>query len=198
MRRVLMMLVIAAACFMALGADETRLPARSIFSIDAGYAGDGQGGHGFSVFIKSASFIGTSPFYYGFGSISGSFVTTNEAFFETGLMAGYAGQFGSMNFGYDLFIDVLPFGGRIETGTMLVRKEAPAIHLGTSLAFPAGSDMDGTISISPVIRPYDSQAGEWNFRRSYVMVSLALRFKSYMLVEQRSWADFAKDQEAGL
>jgi hypothetical protein len=192
----MVMLMIAATCSMVLKAEDARVPSRSILSIDAGYAGDGHGGHGFGFFIKSASYIGTTPFYFGFGSISGSFATINEAFFETGLMAGYAGQIGLTGSGFDLFIDLLPFGGRVAMTTMLFRQEAPAVHLGASLAFPAGEDMDATISIAPVLRPYDSSAGEWNFSRSYVMVSLALRFKSYLLVERRSWAEFSEDQEA--
>ncbi len=89
----------------------------------------------------------------------------------------------------DLFLDFLVIGGRIEQETLLYRAEAPALHLGISLGFPASSDVDGAATIAPVIRPYNLQSGVWDFSRSYINFSFALRFKSFSLREHHSWSE---------
>jgi hypothetical protein len=195
MRISIAMMVFAVVCVTAgFAVDSEPLgttlePARSIFSIDVGFASDGHDAHGYAGFIKSATFLNEGPLYYGFGSLFGTFVTTGEAFFETGLLVGYNRNLGESGLALDLFLDLLATGGRINQETSSYQAEAPALHLGLSLAFPAYSDIDCAISIAPVIRPYNLQDRTWDFSRSYVNVSLALRLKSYALVEQRRWSE---------
>lgn len=160
---------------------------RSMFSLSAGYAADLSGGQGYSAFIKSSTFIGESPFYYGFGSLLGVFSNTEESFFETGVLIGYTKDIEGTNLYYDLFLDLLVTGGRITNTTSLYQSEAPALHLGMSLGFPASSDIDGSISIAPVIRPYNQKTGLWDFSRSYINLSLNLNMKSMILGKQIPW-----------
>ena len=160
-----------------------------MFSLHVGFASDLNGGQGYSVFIKSATFFEESPFYYGFGSLFGDFSTTKENFFETGVLVGYNGNLGDTNLYYDLFLDFLITGGRINKETSLYQAEAPALHMGLSLGFPASSDIDGALSIAPVIRPYNLQTQTWDFSRSYINLSLSLQVKSFFLVERQSWPD---------
>ncbi len=178
-----------------------RIPAKSIFSINIGFAGDGYDSQGYGVFIKSASFIDSGPFYYGFGSLFGEFLTQKEAFFETGLLVGYNRNLGASGFDIDLFLDFLVIGGRINMDTNLYLAETPALHSGITLGFPALSDIDGAISIAPVIRPYNIQTGTWDFSRSYMTLCFSLRFKSYSFKEQRPWSEsikFAGAEEGNL
>jgi hypothetical protein len=160
---------------------------KSMFSLHVGFASDLNGGQGYSVFIKSATFFGEGPFYYGFGSLVGDFSTTKESFFETGILVGYNGDLSNSNLYYDLFLDFLITGGRINQETSLYQAEAPALHLGLSLGFPASSDIDGALSIAPVIRPYNMQTQTWDFSRSYINLSLSLQVKSFFLGERQSW-----------
>lgn len=189
---VLTMLV--AACFAVFAVDAeppgTALkPAKSIFSVDVGFVSDGHDGHGYAGFMKSATFIDDGPLYYGFSSLFGSFATIGETFFETGLLLGYNRNLGDTGLDIDVFLDFLATGGSINEETLMYRAEAPALHLGLSLGFLALSDIDCAISIAPVIRPYNLQANTWDFSRSYITLSAALRLKSYALVEQHRWSE---------
>ncbi len=87
----------------------------------------------------------------------------------------------------DLCLDVIVTAGRIEQATNLYRAEAPAIHPGISIGFPLMSNFDTALTFAPVIRPYDAATGNWVFSRSYMNVSLALRFKSYMDAVKLPW-----------
>ncbi len=163
---------------------------RSMFSLDAGLAADVSGGKGYSVFIKSAAYIGNRPFYYGFGSLLGTFTNTRESFFDTGLLFGYTNEIDDSNLYYDLFLDLLITGGRINSETSLYQAEAPALHLGFSLGFPASSNIDGALSISPVIRPYNLTTREWDFSRSYINLGLTLHIKSLVFGKKIPWSAF--------
>lgn len=160
---------------------------KSIFSIDVGFASDGRSGHGYGMFIKSTSFVGGSPVYYGFGSIFGEFTTIKENFFETGFFIGYNDFIGETELDFDIFLDVIATGGRISQETMSYRGEAPALHPGVSLGFPASSDIDGALTFAPVIRPYNALTGEWDFSRSYFTATLAIRFKSFAEMKKLPW-----------
>jgi len=184
----------AAACFTVFAQDAepsktTPVPAKSIFSTDVGFVSDGYDGRGYVGFIKSATFIDDGPFYYGFGSLFGGFLTTGETFFETGLLAGYNRPLGNTGFDIDVCMDFLATGGRINEETLMYTAEAPALHMVLTLGFPALSDIDGAISVAPVIRPYNLQTNSWDFSRSYIILSIALRFKSYALVERHRWSE---------
>lgn len=48
---------------------------------------------------------------------------------------------------------------------------------------------DAITTTAPVIRPYNIQNRTWDFSRSYINLSFALRFKSYSLREQHSWSE---------
>ena len=197
MKKIIALIMLAAACF-SVSAENTENTgsvletARSIFSVDVGFVNDGQGGLGYAGFIKSATFIEDSPFYYGFGSLFGGFTTLKENFFETGLLIGYNRNLGNTGLDVDLFMDFLVTGGRISQETLKYQAEAPALHTGISLGFPALSNIDCALSVAPVIRPYNLQTKTWDFSRSYINLSIALRFKSYALVEQRHWSEFSK------
>jgi hypothetical protein len=79
------------ASFFSLGAQELKVsespakdegklePSRSIFSLTGGYLSDYGAGAGWALIIRSMIFIGMSPFYYGFGSTMGSFLSTKES-----------------------------------------------------------------------------------------------------------------------
>ncbi|TFH05096.1 MAG: hypothetical protein E4H09_02585 [Spirochaetales bacterium] len=164
-------------------------PARSIFSVELGFVSDGHDGQGYAGSIRSATFFNDGPLYYGFSSLFGNFVTTREAFFETGLLVGYNRSLGDSGLSLDVFLDLLATGGRIDQETLTYRGEAPALHLGLSLGFLALSDIDCTVSVAPVIRPYNLQARTWDFSRSYTIVSFAVRLKSYALVEEHQWSE---------
>ena len=192
MKRFITILIIALTCSMVSAQDNDRgkTPSeigKSIFSIDVGYTSDGRTGHGYGVFIKSSTFIGESPLYYGFGSVFGDFITIKENFFETGVFVGYNDFIGDTGLDFDVFLDIFITGGRINHETKSYRSEAPALHTGISLGFPAASNIDGALTFAPVIRPYNSLTGEWDFSRSYFNISLALRFKSYMEVKKLPW-----------
>lgn len=194
MKRLIAIITVALMCSIVSAQDQDAggdgidsIPGKSIFSVDVGYANDCGMGHGYGVFIKSSSFIGAGPVYYGFGSIFGEFITTGENFFETGLFVGYNDFIGNTGLDFDVFLDVIVTGGRIHKETMSYRAEAPALHPGISLGFPASSDIDGTVTFAPVIRPYDALTGEWDFSRSYFTVSLALRFKSFVEMKKLPW-----------
>ena len=193
MKRFIALMMIAVVSFTVIAeeAERTALNSeRSILALNVGIVSNGDDSHGYGVFIKSVSFTGDGPFYYGFGSLFGSFVTTKEAFFETGLLIGYNKLIANTELDFDLFFDFLLAGGRINQETMTYRAEAPALHMGLSLGFPALSDTDGAITIAPVIRPYNTETKTWNFSRSYINLSFTLRFKSYSLREQHSWSEF--------
>jgi hypothetical protein len=206
MKRFITLIMIAVVSFTVIAEEtENRIatlkPAKSIFSLNVGLVSDGYDNQGYGVFIKSASFIGDGPFYYGFGSLFGSFVTANEAFFETGILVGYNKIIENTDLDLDLFLDLLVTGGRINLETQIYQAEAPALHAGLSLGFPATSDIDGAVTIAPVLRPYNMQIGTWDFSRSYINLSFTLRFKSYSLIEQHSWSDsieFANKKENNL
>ena len=188
------LIMFAAVCFTVFAADAELSraalePAKSTFSIDVGFVTDGDGGRGYAGFMKSATFLNQGPFYYGFGSLFGSFATTGEAFFETGLMVGYNRVLGNTGLDIDITLDLLATGGRISQETQMYRAEAPALHLGLSMGFFALSDIDCSLSVAPVIRPYNLQAKTWDFSRSYLILSLALRLKSYALVERHRWSE---------
>lgn len=187
----LMMITVVSFSVIAEEAEKAALnPARSIMALNGGIVSNGNDSHGYGIFIKSATFTGSGPFYYGFGSMFGSFVTTKEAFFETGLLIGYNKIIDNTKFDIDLFFDFLLTGGRINQETMIYQAESPALHMGLSLGFPALSDIDGAITIAPVIRPYNLQTKAWDFSRSYINLAFAIRFKSYTLQEQHSWFEF--------
>ena len=169
---------------------------KSIFSIETGIATDGKTGHGYSVFIKSSSFIGDSLIYYGFSSLFGSFITTQETFFETGLLLGYHNLLGPLGIDFDAFLDFIITGGRINQESAVYRGEAPAIHLGLSLGLPASSNIDGALTVAPVLRPYNMKTGEWDFSRSYFTAGFALRFKSYAEVKKLPWSNTFGENDA--
>lgn len=199
MKRFIALMLIAVVSFTVIAEEVERTalkPERSIFALNVGIVSNGDDSHGYSVFIKSASFTGNGPFYYGFGSLFGSFVTTKEAFFETGLLIGYNKLIDNTELDLDLFLDFLLTGGRINQETMTYRAEAPALHMGLSLGFPALSDIDGAITFAPVIRPYNMQTKSWDFSRSYINLSFTLRFKSYSLREQHSWSEFVQSTDS--
>ena len=188
------LIMLAAACFTVSAGDAepsgaSLEPARSVFSVDVGFVSDGHDGRGYAGFIKSATFLDDGPFYYGFGSLFGSFVTTGEAFFETGLLVGYNRNLGDTGLDIDAFLDLLITGGRINPEAGTYRGEAPALHMGLSLGFFALSDIACALSVAPVIRPYNLQTEAWDFSRSYINFSFALRLKSYALVEQHRWSE---------
>ena len=188
------LVMFAAVCFTVSAGDAepsgtTLEPSKSIFSMDVGFVSDGHDGSGYAGFIKSATFLDQGPFYYGFGSLFGNFATTGEAFFETGLLVGYNQVLGNTGLDIDIFLDLLATGGRINQETLMYQAEAPALHLGLSMGFFALSDFDCAISVAPVIRPYNLQNGTWDLSRSYVILSLSLRFKSFALVERHRWSE---------
>ncbi len=162
---------------------------RGVFSLDVGLVTDLDGSSGYSACIKSVSFAGESPFYYGFGSLLGTFSNTKMSFFETGLIIGYTKGIEDSNLYYDVFLDFLVTGGRIDAATSLYQAEAPALHLGLSLGFPASSNIDGALSIGPVIRPYNLKAKEWDFSRSYINFSLTIHFKSSTFGKKVPWSE---------
>ena len=195
-------LILATVCLAAYAGDgepygADLVPARSVFSVDVGFVTDGHDGQGYLGFLKSATFADDGPLYYGFGSLFGGFVTTKETFFETGLLVGYNRNLGETGLGIDAFLDFLITGGRIDNATLLYRAEAPALHAGLSVGFFASSDIDCALTIAPVIRPYDLHTGSWDFSRSYVSGSIALRLKSYALVEKRPWSESVALVESG-
>ena len=195
MKKIITLLTIAAVCFTAIaeeaGNNKIFMESnRAIMSVNVGFVRDGSNNNGYGVFIKSTSFIGDEPFYFGFGSLFGEFVNIKEAFFETGLLVGYTKMLDNTDLDLDLFLDFLIMGGRINQESLAYQAEAPALHTGLSLGFPASSDIDGAITIAPVIRPYNMETGTWDFSRSYINLSFALRFKSYSLREQHSWSEF--------
>ena len=193
MKRFIALMLIAVVSFSVIAEEVERTalkPERSIFALNVGIVSNGDDSHGYGVFIKSASFTGNGPFYYGFGSLFGSFVTTKEAFFETGLLIGYNKLINNTELDLDLFLDFLVIGGRINQESMIYQAEAPALHMGLSLGFPALSDTDGAVTIAPVIRPYNNQTSTWDFSRSYINLSFALRFKLYSSRERHSWSEF--------
>ena len=203
MNRFITILVFAITCTIAGAQDAgterpSAEPVRSIFSIDAGFTSDGRSGHGYGIFIKSSSFIGDGPFYYGFGSIFGDFITTKENFFETGLFLGYNDLIGDTGLDIDIFLDLIATGGRIDQETKLYRAEAPALHPGISVGFPVMSNFDAALTFAPVIRPYDAYTGNWDFSRSYYNVSLALKFKSYLEATKLSWNKSSIKREGAL
>ena len=160
---------------------------RSIFSVHVGYAFDLIGARGYSAFIKSSTFIGESPFYYGFGSLLGGFTDSQESFFETGVLAGYRNTIKDTDLSCDVFLDLLIIGGRVGNTTLIYEPDSPALHLGISLGFPASSGIGGALSIAPVIRPYARNTGLWDFSRSYINLSLVLSFKSRVLSKAEPW-----------
>jgi len=188
----LIMLVVACLTVSAGDAEPSGAglePARSIFSVDVGFVSDGHAGQGYVGFIRSATFLDDGPLYYGFSSIFGSFVTTGETFFETGLMLGYSRILGDTGLDLDAFMDFLITGGRISRETLRYQAEAPALHLGLSLGFFASSDIACALAVAPVIRPYNLQSGTWDFSRSYVTFTFTARLKSYALVEPHRWSE---------
>jgi hypothetical protein len=202
--RIILILFITAAFSFGVFAEESgngksvQKPVKSIFSLDAGYAGNGAGGHGYAVFLKTAKFLNEKPYYLGFGSLFGEFSTIGEIFFETGVLVGYSKNLGTSGWDIDVYLDFLLTGGRIEKETMIFRSEAPALHAGISLGFPTFLGMDGALWAAPVIRPYDARSGTWDFSRSYVSIGFSLRLKSFALIEQRPWSDsFTPHQAKG-
>lgn len=194
MKRLMVSILLILICFGIFAqtpkiSTENLETSKSMFSLNVGFASDLNNGQGYSVFIKSATFIGESPFYYGFGSLVGEFVNTKENFFETGIFVGFTGDIGNSNLYYDLFLDFLITGGRINQETSLYQAEAPALHLGLSLGFPASSDIDGALSIAPVIRPYNLQTQTWDFSKSYINLSFSLQVKSFFIGERQNWQD---------
>lgn len=194
MKRLVISILLVVSCFALFAqTQEIRVDsyetARGVLSFDAGFVADYTGGTGFSAFIKSISYVAGSPFYYGFGSLLGNFSNTKESFFETGIMVGYTKDIADTNLYYDLFLDFLITGGRIAGDTSLYQGEAPALHLGFSLGFPASSNIDGALSIAPVIRPYSMKSGAWDFSRSYINLSLTLHFKSLSYGKKMPWAE---------
>jgi len=192
MKRLVVIIVMALTCFTISaqvneGNLSTTVPKKSIFSIDVGYVTDGTAGHGYGAFIKSSSFFGDGPVYYGFGSLFGDFITIKENFFETGILLGYNDVIGNTDLDYDLFLDFLITGGRINQETNSFRAEAPALHTGLSIGFPAYSSIDGALSIASIIRPYNSLTGVWEFSRSYFYLGFSLRAKSFMEVKELPW-----------
>ena len=192
MKRIIVGLLLLAGCLSISAGpadtqEETLVTAKSRFSLNAGFVSDFTGGQGYSACITSATFLGDSPWYYGFGSLFGECITTKENFFETGIVLGYSGTLDSANLSYDLFFDFLVTGGRISAETSLYQAEAPALHLGISLGFPASSPIDAAITIAPVIRPYNLQTQSWDFSRSYITLGIALQMKSKFLGYQQPW-----------
>lgn len=198
MKRFIALMIIAVVSFTVIAeeAERTALnPDRRIMALNVGIVSNGDDSHGYGVFIKSASFTGNGPFYYGFGSMFGSFISTKETFFETGLLIGYNKILDNTAIDVDVFLDLIITGGRISQETMTYQAEAPALHFGLSLGFPALSDIDGAITIAPIIRPYNLQTRAWDFSKSYINLSFAIRFKSYSLKEQHSWSEFIQSTD---
>lgn len=122
----------------------------------------------------------------------GDLVTIKENFFETGLFMGYHDFIGDSGLDFDVFLDVIVTGGRINHETNSYRAEAPALHPGISIGFPAMSDIDAALTFAPVIRPYNAASGSWDFSSSYLNASIALRVKSYAEIKKLPWSYSSK------
>jgi len=191
---IFMIITISFSAFAEENHDDThQIPSRSIFALNLGFVSDGHGGTGYGAFIKSSTFLGEKPFYYGFSSLFGEFTTINELFFETGVLVGYNKKLGKSDLDFDAFMDILITGGRINSSSMTYQSEAPGIHLGLALGFPTSWNIDSALSVSSVIRPYNAQAESWDLSRSYITLGVSLRFKSFAMVESLPWSDSYKD-----
>ncbi len=76
MKRLMVSILLILICFGTFAktpkiSTENLETAKSMFSLNVRFASDRNAGHGYSVFIKSATFIDENPFYYGFGSLVG-------------------------------------------------------------------------------------------------------------------------------
>ena len=163
---------------------------RSIASATVGYAWDYGSGQGIFTTTRGLNFIKDSPFYYGFGSVSGWFFSTGESFAETCLFAGWNGPAGG-GAEVDAFLSLVPTGARIEPrdGRLVFRPEGPAIQPSLGICVPVSVNVDVSISSAPMIRPYDLQSGTWGLSRSYLTLSASARIKLRELVEKRPWND---------
>lgn len=163
-----------------------KVPIKSIFSLSAGYTSDYGDHKGWSLFIKSMSFLGKSPWYYGFGSTTGAVGT--DSIFETSFLAGWNSSVGGTDLGLDACLNIVLFGGRVNGETMIFRAEAPAFQPMLGLSIPANASLDVQLTAAPLIRPYDLLNGRWDFSRSYLTFSFSLRFKNYLEAEILPWA----------
>jgi hypothetical protein len=161
---------------------------RSIASFLIGYAWDYDSGYGMSWTIRGMSFFWESPFYYGMGSISGVFFSTEESFTDTCLFAGWNGPIGG-GAELDASLGFVVAGARIvpSDGRLEYRAEGPAIMPSLGLSIPVLEGADVMISASPLIRPYDLKSGAWGLSRSYLVLSASVRIKQRLLVEKKSW-----------
>jgi len=182
--------VLSAACVFAAEEPTNRLsPVKSMMSFDTGYATDGQAGQGIVGCFKSMTFFGRSDFYWGFTSIFGSFTSTGQTLTETGLLFGCSGPIAATDIGFDLSLNVIPFGGRVDTRTTTWQSDAPAIQPSVGFSVPYSSDFGVQVGFAPVVRPYNLQTGRWDFSRSYFIFSLAVELRSFARVMQGHWAE---------
>ncbi len=184
--------IVSMACITGVFADEESsekpIPVKSITSLEAGFVTDGGSARGIVGNFKTISFFGLSDFYWGFSSIFGSFISTDESITENGLLVGFQREIPGTDIGLDLSLGVLLFGGRIVDSDHW-QTDAPAIQPCIGFSIPFSSDFGVKASFAPVIRPYNLDTGEWEFSRSYIMCSLSLELRSFMKVIPGRWSD---------
>jgi hypothetical protein len=177
----------SAAC--ALTAEEPPKPSRTVFNLTGGLAMDGRSNEAWILQIKSFTYIGESPWYWGMGSTMGEFVSTHSSIAETLMIAGYCAPINGSELGLDLSLILIPYGNRVDMATKKYLSESPAVEPHASLTFPAANDFDVTLGAWATLRPYDVVDGKWDFGRSYWGASIALDMKTYALIQRKPWAE---------
>ncbi len=188
----------ACAAMSALSAQEAKafdrakaeglIPLRSSFSLNSGWLNDGGAGNGWGLIIRSKSFIGMTPLYYGIGSTLGSFVSTGESIFETSGFFGYEAPIAQGPLGLDACLNIIVTGGRVDS-SLHYRAESPALQPILALSFPAAADMDLSLFAAPVLRPYDLGSGTWGLSRSYLLAGIAFQAKTFLMTRKLAWLE---------
>ncbi len=183
---------VSMACVAGLFAEEPSpqqpIPVKSISSLEAGYVTDGGDARGIVGNFKTITFFGASDLYWGFSSMFGSFISTEESITENGLLVGFQREIPGTDIGLDLSLGVLLFGGRIDDSDHWTA-DAPAIQPSIGFSIPFSSEFGVKASFAPVIRPYNLDTGEWELSRSYLVCSLSLEYRSFSKVIPGRWSD---------
>lgn len=162
---------------------------RSTMSLSAGLTFDGGSDAGFSYMMMTSSFIGDSPFCWGFNSVSGKLGP--DIFFESGAQAGIGGPLLGRSLGGEARLG-LDFGGRVDASSLRYESEAPAVLLGLALSFPYAEDWGLGLHFDAFVRPYDLTASRWDFRGSYCSLYLSLGLKRRMEARPTKWSEGLK------
>jgi hypothetical protein len=177
--------VVAVGAFCEEGKNDYEIR-RSKMSLSAGLAFDGGPDIGYSYMMKTSSFIGRSPFLWGFNSASGLF--GSKLAFESGLHAGIGGALLGDHLGGEASVG-LGFGGSVDTSSQRYESKAPAALVGLALAFPYRADWDLALHFEAFIRPYDQSTSSWGFGDSYCCLYVALDLKSRTEARSTKWSE---------